>query len=165
MGLVQAVVKRRMTGCSVGCRCVHPAGQAHRQQCMCNSCLGCGDTRRPERVGSACSWESIPTTGKEAPDERRCLDCDVSERNRGMTKVLCSLSRGKKQSTRRRRKSITRGIELGENGRWGSGRRALVRAQAHFGREALAAMLRPFHRWPLLLPYVLTRDDLAIEPR
>lgn len=73
MGLVQAVVKRRMTRCSVGCRYVHPAGQAHRQQCMCKSCLGCGDTRRPERVGSACSWESILTTGKEAPDEGRCL--------------------------------------------------------------------------------------------
>lgn len=52
---------------------LRPLGQTHRQQCMCKSRLGCGDTRRPERVGSACSWETILTTGKEAPDERRCL--------------------------------------------------------------------------------------------
>lgn len=64
-----------------------------------------------------------------------------------MTNALCSLSRGKKQSTRRR-KSIIRGIELGENSPVGKrascGRRALVQAQAHFGREALAAKPKTF---------------------
>lgn len=49
--------------------------------------------------------------------------------------------------------------------RWGSGQavgvRALVRAQAHFGRGSLAAMPRPLHWWSLLLlllPYALTND-------
>lgn len=82
-----------------------------------------------------------------------------------MTNALCSLDRGEKQSTRMR-KSITRGIELGENDPVGKrascGRRALVQAQAHFGRGALAAMPQPLHRWSLLLlPYGLKNEDLA----
>lgn len=47
--------------------------------------------------------------------------------------------------------------------RWGSGhccgQRALVRAQAHFGREALVAMFRPLHRWSLLLLLPIYLDE------